>query len=194
MNPERFIYIDAPGIASLYAQINGQDVVETLLTMEDSRTSGWKMALSAFLGGSGESNKAIKEVKATKILLRPENMVREIVMNLRAVGTLHFSVADAIARTSSTHEPAWFEARHPFSVPPQLDQFEKMGAVVFVSSSQISMWASIHNFPTAQGGQIPIHDVELFRRLAGRPCSYLVFGSIYSNGDGFQVKPFAIHL
>src|SRR6266568_8203853 len=126
MNLQRFIYIDAPGIASLYAQLHGHDVVETLLSMEHSRSSGWKMALSAFLGGSGESSKAAKEARATKVVLRPENMLREIVASLRAHGTLHASITDAIATTARTREAAWFEARHPFSVPPQLDQFNEM--------------------------------------------------------------------
>jgi len=207
MNPHRFIYIDAPGIASLYGQLHGEDLVETLLTMEHSRSSGWKMALNAFLGGSGESGKATKEARASRIVLRPENMLHEIVASLRAHGTLHLSIRDAIARTASTREPAWFEARHPFSVPPKLHEYNKMRAIIFVSGFQpymetspatprISMSASLHHFPSAHDGQLSAsgHDALFFASLNGQPHPYSVFGSIFPCGDGFQIKPYGIHL
>jgi len=207
MNLQRFIYLDAPGIASLYAQLRGQDVVETLLSMEHNRASGWKVALSTFLGleGSGESTKSTKEAQTTKVALRPENMLREIVASLRARGMLHDSVRDAVASTGSG--ASWFEAHHQFSVSPQIAPFNQMRAIVFVSGfppyvepspdvPQISMSASLHHFPTARDGQLSVsgHDALFFRSLNGRPYSYSVFGSIFSCGDGFQVKPYAIHL
>jgi hypothetical protein len=209
MKFERFIYIDAPGIASLYAQLHGRDVVETLLSMEHSRASGWKVALGAFLGlsGSGEATKTTKEARASKVTLRPENMLREISASLRARGTLHNSVEEAIDATSSTPGAAWFEARHSFSIPPQIEKFNEMRTVLFVSGfppyeepsvdiPQISMSASLHHFPTARDSQIGIsgHDALFIRSLNGKPYSFAVFGSIFSCGDGFQIKPYALHL
>jgi hypothetical protein len=207
MDIHRYIYIDDPGIASLYAQLRGEDVVETLLSMEHSRASGWRLALSAFLGlgGSGDSTKSTKQAQTTKVVLRPENMLREIVASLRARGTLHDSIPAAIIATNGG--AAWFEAHHSFSVPPMIEQFNEMRSIVFVSGfppyvepspdiPQISMSASLHHFRTARDGQLPIsgHDAMFFRSLKGQPYSYSVFGSIFSCGDGFQVKPYAIHL
>lgn len=207
MNLQRFIYLDAPGIASLYAQLHGQDVIETLFNMEHSQASGWRVALSAFLGGSGESAKTIKEAKSVKVVLRPENMLREIAASLRAHGTLRLSIADAIAATTKTREATWFEAKHSFSVPPQMDKFNQMRAMFFISGfppytepspdiPEISMSASLHHFPNARDGQLSIsgHDALFFRSLNGRPHLYSVFGSIFSCGNGFQIKPYAIHI
>jgi hypothetical protein len=165
------------------------------------------VALAAFLGGSGESSKSEKHTRTTKTTLRPENMLREIVASLRAHGSLHASIHDAIKKTASTHAPAWFEARHSFSVPPRLDEFNRMRAIVFVSgfppydnpsakNPPISMSASLHHFPSARDGQLSVsgHDALFFRKLNGQAHSYSVFGSIFECGDGFQVKPYAIRL
>ena|SRR5258708_6126999 len=207
MNLQRFIYLDAPGLASLYAQLHGQDVVETLLRMEHNHASGWKMAIGAFLGlgGGSESSRSMTEGRTTKVVLRSENMLREIVASLRANGTLHDSIPAAIAFNASG--AAWFETRHSFSVPPRMDEFNRMRAIVFVSgfppyfepspeTPRISMSASLHHFPTARDGQLSIsgHDALFFHALNGRPHSYSVFGSVFSCGDGYQVKPYAIHL
>jgi hypothetical protein len=54
MRLDRFIYIDPTGIASLYAQLRGEDVVETFMSTEHSRASGLRLAINAFIGGSGE--------------------------------------------------------------------------------------------------------------------------------------------
>ena len=207
MDIHRYIYLDAPGIASLYAQLHGQDVVETLLSMEHNRASDWRMAIGAFLGlgGSGGSSKSTKEGRTAKVILRPENMLREIVASLRAQGKLHSSISNAIAAAASG--PLWFEGRHSFSVPQEIERFNNIRAIVFVSGfapyvepspgePQISMSASLHHFPTARDGQLPLsgHDALFFRSLNGRPHSYSVFGSVFSCGDGFQIKPYAIHL
>jgi len=202
MNLERFIYIDTPGIASLYAQLRGEDVVETLLGMEHGRSSSWRLAISAFLGGSGESSEAQKETQTTKITLRPENMLREIVASLRAHGSLYDSLPQAIKIATETQKPVWFESRHPFSVPPKLDEFNRMRVIVFVSGippysepsadfPEISMSANLHNFPSAHDGQLSYsgHDALFFRQL-----KFLIFGSVFVCGDGFQVKPYAIRL
>lgn len=207
MDLNRYIYIDAPGIASLYAQLHGKDVVETLLSMEHSKASGWKMALSAFLGlgGSGETTNSSKEVKTSKTTLKPENMLREIVATLRARGSLHTSILDAISETQTG--AVWFETKHSFSVPPQIGKFNEVRAVVFVAGfppyedcspdiPRISMSASLHHFPSARDGQLSTsgHDAMFFNQLNGRPYPYSIFGSIFSCGDSFQIKPYAIHI
>jgi hypothetical protein len=173
MNLERYIYLDVSGLASLYAQLRGEDVVETLTSMEHSRASGLKLAIAAFLGLSagGEST----------------NEARKVAKKSRA--------------------SAWFDAKHLFSVPPTLDEFNKAQAVLFVSgfppydnpsrsNPPISMSARLQNFPSAQDGQLSVsgHDALLFRRLNGKPHLFSVFGSVFESGDGFQVKPYAIRL
>lgn len=205
MDIHRFIYLDVPGIASLYAQLHGKDTVETLLSVEHSRASGWKLAISAFLGGSGETGKSTKRAETTKVVLRPENMVGEIVSKLRARNSLRDSIAEAVAATASG--ATWFEAHHEFSVPPQIEKFNEMRAVVFLSGfppyvepsprkPKITMSAGPHHFPSARDGMLSIsgHEAMFFRSLNGSPYSYSVFGSIFTCGDGFQVKPYAIHL
>ena len=206
MKLQRYMYLDAPGIAGLYAQLHGHDVTETLLNTEHSRSSGLKLAIGKFLGfeGAGESSRSTREARSTKVSLRPENMLREISASLRAQGTLYTSLIEAIAATTSTHEPSWFEARHPFSVSPEIGKFNEMRLVMFSSgfpphfdspdAPRISMSASLHHFPTARDGQLSFsgHEAMFFRQINGKPHPYSIFGSIFSCDDQFQIKPFSI--
>lgn len=131
MKLERFIYLNIPHISSLYSQLRGEDVVETLCSVEHSRLTGLKLALTSFLGGSAESSS--KQAIAKKIVLRPENMIREIVASLQAHGKLHSSLMDALARTDATSNPVWFEVKHPFSMPIPLEQCNLERTVIFQS-------------------------------------------------------------
>lgn len=207
MKPERFIYLDNMGIANLYADMRGQDVVETAYSMEESQKSGLNLSISAFLGlgGMGESNK--KEVKTFKTTLRAENMLREIIANFHACGTIHKSMQAAIEANKKLNEPQWIEARYSFSVPLKFNEFNKNRAVTFVSgmapyfdpspqNPPISMSASLYKFPCARDGQLSSsgHDGLLFKKLNGQPYSYLVFGALNSCAEEFQIKPYAIRL
>jgi len=207
MNLERFIYIDPTGIASLYAQLRGEDVVETICSMEHSRAHGLRLALATFIGGSGESSKSKRETRTTKTTLRPENMLREIVASLRAHGTLCSSLFDAAKVSVKSRLPVWFETRHPFTVPLPLDVFNKTKQVVFLSgfppydnpsvnNPQISMPANLCNFPSVRDGHLSPsgHDGLFFTKLNSKPYSYAVFGQIFTNGEEFQVKPYAVRL
>ncbi|GEM_PF-3993766 len=207
MNLKRFIYLDSPGIASLYSQLRGEDVVETMMNMESSRSSRWNLALKAFLGVSQEASSRAKEGVTKKVILRPENMVREIVSSLRAVGKLRCSIGDAIACLRTTQEPEWFETRHPFSMPLRIEECNEMKTVVFFSgftpfgtpvagTEQVKMSASLNHFPAAYGGYLGVsgHDAMFFRSLNGEAYSYLVFGSLFRSGEGLQIKPYAISL
>ena len=205
MKLDRFIYIDGAGIASLYAQLRGEDVVETLMNMEDSRASGLSLAIKAFLGVSGESTRSSKHGKTTKTSLKPENMLREIIASLLAHGSLHRRVRDAISSTDRTKEPAWLEARHAFSVPlQQLSTMNEVHALMFLSGfppytdppPPITMSASLHHFPAAHDRLLgpSSHDALFFTSLGGAPYTYSVFGSLFQTGSGYQIKPYAIHL
>jgi hypothetical protein len=205
MRLDRFIYVDATGIASLYAQLRGEDVVETLMSTEHSRASGLRLAINAFIGASGESTKSSKHGKAIKTSLKPENMLREITASLRAQGSLHRNVGDAINSSDTTKQPAWIEARHAFFVPlQQLDTMNDVRAFMFLSgfppydnsAPAITMSASTYHFPGARDGLLGIssHDVLFFRSLGGAPYTYSVFGSLFQTGNGYQIKPYAIHL
>ena len=206
MKLARFIYLDATGIASLYSQLRGEDVVETLFSMESGRSSGWKAALSAFIGGSAESSTSAKETTARKVSLRPENMLQEIKANLKAQGTLAYSIAHALASVDKTNEPAWVETKHPFSMPFQIKECNDMGAAVFLTGfdpmglpvegvAQIRMSATLNNFPSAREGCLGLsgHDAIFFRALGGANYTYSVFGSLFRSGKDFQIKPYAIH-
>ena len=205
MKLSRFIYLNAMEIASLYSQLRGEDVVETLFSMESSRTSGWKAALTAFIGGSTESSASAKEATLKKVSLRPENMLQEIRANLKAQGTLARSIAQALVSVGATNEPAWFEARHPFSMPFQVKECNDMGAAVFLSGfdplglpidgvAQMRMSAGLNNFPGAREGRLGVsgHDALFFRALGGANYAYSVFGSLFRSGKDFQIKPYAI--
>jgi hypothetical protein len=207
MNLERFIYLDIPGVASLYAQLRGENPIETLCSIEHGRASTLKATVAKFIGLGGESSRTENETRTTKTTLQPENMVREIVASLRAHGSLHVSLSDAIGKAAQNHAPAWFDARHPFSVPPQLEEFNQMRAVIFVSgfppyddgmakNPRISMSANLHYFPSARDGQLSLsgHDALFFRKLNGKPHSFSVFGSVFECGDDFQIKPYAIRI
>ena len=206
---ERHIYLDTPGIASLYAQLKGEDVVETILSVEQEESEGWKLAIAAFLGVSGDadSSKKSKEARVIKKTLRPENMLREITASLRANGNLKNCIADAIREVMATGEPSWFECRHGFSVPP--DAISEMNAnrsMIFVSgfppyeddpaAPRISMTAGLQNCPEARDGQLGVtgHLARYFRQMGGRPHSYKVFGSLLQAGDDFLIKPYSIRI
>jgi hypothetical protein len=139
--------------------------------------------------------------------LRPENMLREIVGSLRAQGTLYSSLPDATKATVNSRSPVWVETRHPFTVPLPLDVFNKTKQVVFLSgfppydnpstdTPQISMPANLCNFPSVHDGQLSPsgHDGLLFTKLNSKPRTYSIFGQVFTNGDEFQVKPYAIRL
>ncbi len=200
------MYLNAVDLACLYAQLRGEDVVETISSMEHSRTAGIKMALASFLKGSGEMAK--KESQTVKKAVRPENMLREIVASLRAHGSLNTSVEQAIAATSKSKEPAWFEARHNFSIPVKLKEFNEMGTVIFVSgfpphatgknTPRIQMSASLNHFPSLRDGRLESsqHDGLFINQQNGTPYPFLIFGSLfaYTSAAGFQIKPIAIRL
>ena len=199
------MYLNVAGAASLYSQLRGEDVVETLYSMEHSKASGLKFALSAFLGGGAESSAISKESNSKKTSLRAENMIREIVASLGAHGTLHHSIRAALTATDSTSAPAWFDAKHPFSMPFSIDECNRERTVVFHSGytrhgisidgePHIRMPASLNHFPSAYEGQLRIsgHEAMLFRSLNGSEHLFSVFGSIFRAGDSYQVNPYAI--
>ena len=134
-------------------------------------------------------------------------MLREILANFRACGTLHKSMQAAIEANKESKEPQWVEVRYPFSVPPKFHEFNNNRAITFISgiapyfdpspqTPPISMAASLSKFPCAHDGQLTesSHDGLLFNRLKGRPYSYLVFGALNACADEFQIKPYAIRL
>ena len=199
------MYLNSVDIASLYAQLRGEDVIETVTSMEYSSARGIKMALAAFIKGSGDSS--TKESRSVKTSARPENMLREIVASLRADGTLNTSIDQAIARTKRTNEPAWFEARHKFSIPVKIEEFNRARTVVFLSGfpphrqssePRIEMHASLAHFPSVSGGQLGVsgHDAFFIRKQNGVPYPFLVFGALsaFTSDAGFQIKPIAIRL
>lgn len=205
MKLEQFMYLDSLSIASLYAQLRGEDVVETIYGTEDTRIGGLKLAINAFLGGSAESSKSQKEMRTRKAIMRPENMLREIVTSLRANGSLHLALASAIRAIPSSNSQVFFEARHFFNVPLPLGVFNKTKHVMFLSGfppydepsptkPKISMSANLSKFPSIHNDYLSPsgHDGLFFTKLNGRAHEYTVFGKITSVGDEYQVKPFAI--
>lgn len=197
MDIKRYIYLNVPDIASLHSQLHGEDVIETLITTEHSRTTGLKLALAAFLGGSIDSGAGSKDVMAKKVTKRPENLLREIIASLRAQGVLQRSIENAKTCVNASKEPSWFEARHPFSMPFDLHECNGQNRVVFLSgqkSDQIEMSASLHHFPGAREGILGMssHDALLFKAMKGGEREFSVFGSLFSTGNGFQIKPVAI--
>jgi hypothetical protein len=171
--------------------------------MEDTKTSGLKVALKAFIGASGGSKSSAKKTKTAKSKLRAENMIREIAASLNANGTLCRSMTEAVKRVNANRGAVWVEARHPFSVPLRFDYFNEVRGVTFLAgfppyddpAPKITMFASLNQFPSVEGGQLSVsgHDALFFRQLGGAPYEYTFFGSFFKAGENYQVKPYAIH-
>jgi hypothetical protein len=164
------------------------------------------MAIAAFLGSAeADSTNSKKEFKSQKTVLRPENMLLEIIASLRASGNLCASIQDAITRARASGEPVWIDSRSAYSVAPDnIATFNSQRAIIFVSgfppycedpkASRVSMSASLHHCPEASDGLLGLsgHLALHFRKLDGKPYQYQVFGSFFSSGDDFQIKPYAI--
>ncbi|MEQ1752259.1 MAG: hypothetical protein ABL974_22755 [Prosthecobacter sp.] len=191
------MYLNVSDVASLYAQLNGEDVVETLISMETSSQRGLKLAIAAFLGGGIDSLSGSKESKTKKVTKRPENMIREIAASLRANGRLLTTLKEAKERACATSEPVWFEGRHEFSMPFNVSDCNDNNSVVFWSGDpphHIEMAAGLNHFPSARNGLLGLssHEALFFNRIRSAPHSFYVFGSVFRVGEGFQIKPMAI--
>ena len=208
---------------SLHAQLNHQEMVEHSVSTENGTSikSGWSAALKAVFGVSSETTEAIRESVSQKFRLRTENMLTEIQASLRARGTLYkdFHKAAEVCRVKA--EPVWVSGRYAFHAKQFVggegfDEVNRDKAVIFSSglyddgydasdnyfkhteqaSLKILMAASLHKFPGLRDGYMGVtsHEAIFFRQVGGGAFKYLIFGSLFSVGDQYQLKPYALSI
>lgn len=219
----RYFYLDEIGLTSLHAQLNHREITEHSTSAEDgtSRKFGWTGALQTIFGVNGETASAIKETVSSKFRLRAENMLTEITASLRAQGILYKDLYKAADACRETQQPVWVSGKFSFHAAQFANSggFESVNdakAIIFSSmlagdtynesddyfkhpgqvQLDIFMSASLYKFPGLRDGIMGTssHEALFFRRLGGASFKYLVFGSFFAVGDGYQIKPYALSI
>lgn len=217
----RFFYLDEPGLLSLHAQLNHQELTEFSVSNEDdtSRKSGWNVSLKSILGLSGETTEEAREATSRKFRLRAENLLNEIQASLRAQGLLYTNFKEAGEACRAKEAPVWVSGRYPFYALQFAGQggFESINrdkSMVFSStlhddgynasddyfkhgkqgSLQILMSASTQKFPGLQGGYMGMscHEALFFQRVGAAAFKYQIFGSLFAVAENYQLKPYAL--
>jgi hypothetical protein len=216
--PEVYLYLDTPGIESLFAQT--VDRVET--EFSESRKTGSKdnagvkfgigKAITALLGLEAsaklDTEKTLSNLQASKSTLTIENKLSRLVVYLEASDNLRSTLPEAVTTALARKASVFLRCHAPFDLSQMTDhrggitRINEDGAVLFETRSsgvcrKVSMAASLAKFPRVREerlGQIS-HEALFFQSHAGKAVDINLFGSLrwLNVAEAVcQIKPFAL--
>jgi hypothetical protein len=216
--PDVYLYLDVPGIESLFAQT--VDRVETEFT--ESRKKGSKdsagvklgigKAIATLLGLEAgaklDTEKTRSNLQSMKSTLTVENKLSRLLEYLVASDSLIRNLAEAVGIAMERKSSVFLQCKAHFDMPQMLrwdggiDLINEDGAVLFEMTShgkckKVSMAASLAKFPRAREerlGRIS-HETLFFTGYKGRNVPLNLFGSLRQIDVAetlCQIKPFAL--
>jgi hypothetical protein len=214
--PEVYLYLDALGIESLFAQT--VDRVETEFT--ESRKTGSKDGAGVKLGiGKGiaallgfeagaklDTEKTRSNLQSTKSTLTVENKLARLLAYLSASDNLILTLPSAIGAAMDRKSSVFVKCQAEFDMPQVrkhgggIDLINEDGAALFEVTSlgkckKVSMAASLAKFPRVRDerlGRIS-HEALFFQGHKGRNVPLDLFGNLRQIAAAeCQIKPYAL--
>jgi hypothetical protein len=214
--PEVFLYLDKPGIESLFAQT--VDRVETEFS-ESCKTgskdsAGVKLgigkAIAALLGLEAsaklDTEKTRSSLRSTKAALKIENKFERLLAYLEASDALVLTLPLAVVKAMDQNGSVFLRCSAEFDMPQMthggIRAINEDGAALFEMTSagrckKVSMAASLAKFPQVREGRLGSisHEALFFQGHKGRNIPLNLFGSLrpLNIAEGqCQIKPFAL--
>jgi hypothetical protein len=216
--PEVFLYLDKPGIESLFAQT--VDRVET--EFSESRKTGSKdsagvkfgigKAIAALLGLEAsaklDTEKTRSNLQLTKATLKVENKLERLLEYLAASDSLATTLPLAVAKAMDQNASVFLKCSAEFDMPQMAQHhggiraINEDGAALFEITSagkckKVSMAASLAKFPRVREERLGTisHEALFFQGHKGRNVPLHLFGNLrpLNIAEGHcQIKPFAL--
>jgi hypothetical protein len=214
--PDVYMYLDAAGIESLFAQT--VDRVET--EFQQSIKKGLKGGASVKFGiGKGlaallgldagaklEAERTKTELGSAKLTLTVEHKLRRLLKYLLTSENLAVDLAGAVGILANTRASVFLKIHTTFDMPKMMkkgrgiETINEDGAALFEtvgegSYAKVAMAASVAKFCRAPKGRLGriSHESLYFERQNGRNVPLNVFGSLRGiSASECQIKPYAI--